>query len=128
MDDRLALFEAEPGQHGVEPVGPEDPHQIVFQRQEEFRAAGIALAAGTAAQLVVDTARFVAFGADDVEAARLVHGFRRPRSLGGLDLDHVLGLQHQLAKTLDVGLDALDLRGLLGLVGNISGLVLDPHF
>jgi len=58
MDDRLALFEAEPGQHGIEPVGAEDPHQIVFQRQEEFRAAGIALASGSAAQLVVDAARF----------------------------------------------------------------------
>ena len=36
MDDGLALFEAEPLQHAVEPVGTEDPHQIVFQRQEEF--------------------------------------------------------------------------------------------
>ena len=32
-----------------------------------------------------------------------------------------------LAKTLDVGLDALDLGGLLGLVGNTGGLVLDAH-
>ena len=29
-------LQAEPLQHAVEPVGPEDPHQIVFQRQEEF--------------------------------------------------------------------------------------------
>ena len=29
-------LQAEPRQHGIEPVGPEDPHQIVFQRQEEF--------------------------------------------------------------------------------------------
>src|SRR5260221_1572446 len=43
MDDRLALFQAEPRQHGVEPVGSEDPHQIVFQRQEELGATGIAL-------------------------------------------------------------------------------------
>ena len=26
------------------PVRPEDPHQIVFERQEELRASGVALA------------------------------------------------------------------------------------
>ena len=50
-------LQAETLQHAVETVGAEDAHQIVFQRQEEFRAAGIALTAGTAAQLVVDAAR-----------------------------------------------------------------------
>ena len=128
MDDRLAFLQAKPRQHGVEPVGAEDPHQIVFQRQEEFRAAGIALTAGTAAQLVVDAARFVAFGADDVEPARPRHGLGRLAALGRLDLDHVFRLQHEVAESFDVGLDALDLGGLLGLVGNACGLVLDPHF
>ena len=79
MDDGLALFQAEPRQHAVEPVGAEDPHQIVFQRQEEFRASGIALAAGAAAQLVVDAPRFMALGADDVEPARPGHGLGRLR-------------------------------------------------
>ena len=128
MDDGLALLQAEPRQHGIEPVGAEDPHQIVFQRQEELRAAGVALTAGAAAQLVVDAPRFMALGADDVEPAGLGHGLGRLRSLGGLDLDDVLGLQHDLAEALDVGLDALDLGGLLGLVGDIGGLLLDPHF
>jgi len=50
----FSLFQAKPRQHAVEPVGAEDPHQIVFQRQEEFRASGVALPAGAAAQLVVD--------------------------------------------------------------------------
>ena len=49
-------------------------------------------------------------------------------ALGGLDLDHVFGLQHDLAEAFDVGLDPLDLGGLLGLVGDIGGLVQDPHF
>ena len=71
-------LQAKPRQHAVEPVGAENPHQIVFQRQEEFRAAGIALAAGTAAQLVVDAPRFMALGTDDVEPAGLCDG------LGGL--------------------------------------------
>ena len=50
-------------------VGPEDPHQVVFERQVEARRARVALAAGAAAQLVVDAPRLVALGADDVQAA-----------------------------------------------------------
>ena len=69
MDDRLVLLEAEALQHRVHPLGAENPHQIVLQRQEELRPAGIALAAGAAAQLVVDAAALVSLGADDVEAA-----------------------------------------------------------
>jgi hypothetical protein len=70
----------------------------------------------------------VALGADDVEAARPGRGLRRLRALRRLDLDHVFRLQHDLAKTLDVGLDKLDLLSLLGLVGDACGLVHDPHF
>ena len=69
MDDRLVLLQAEPLQHRVHALGAEDAHQIVLQRQEELRAARIALAARAAAQLVVDAAALVALGADDVEAA-----------------------------------------------------------
>ena len=128
VDDRLALLQAETLEHAVETIGAEDPHQIVFQRQEELRAAGVALTAGTAAQLVVDAAGFVALGADDVEAAGLLHGLGGLATLGRLDLDGLLGLQHDLAEVLDVGLDLLDLPGLLGLVRDISSLLLDAHF
>ena len=69
MDDRLVLLEAELLQHAVELVGPEDAHQVVLQRQEELGMAGVALAAGAAAQLVVDAPQFVALGAEHVEAA-----------------------------------------------------------
>ena len=69
MDDRLAFLQAELLQHAVHAVGAEDAHQVVLKRQVELRAAGVALAAGTAAQLVVDAAAFVALGGDDVEAA-----------------------------------------------------------
>ncbi len=72
MDDRLAFLEAELLQHAVHAVGAEDAHQVVLERQVELRAAGIALAAGAAAQLVVDAPRFVALGADDVEPARQI--------------------------------------------------------
>ena len=47
----------------------EDAHQVVFEREIEARGAGIALAAGAAAKLVVDAAGFVPLGAEDVQAA-----------------------------------------------------------
>ena len=62
-------LQAELRQHAVHALGAEDAHQVVLERQVELRAAGIALAAGAAAQLVVDAAGFVALGAEHVEAA-----------------------------------------------------------
>src|SRR6202012_431235 len=75
---------------------------------------------------------FVAAGlvpsrADDVEAAGLDFGPGRFRTLGRLDLDGLLRLQHDGAEALDVGLDLLDLCRLLRLVGDISGLLLETH-
>ena len=69
MDDRLVLLEAEPLQHRVELVRPEDAHQIVFEREEELGMAGIALAAGAAAQLVVDAPALVPLGAEHEQPA-----------------------------------------------------------
>src|SRR5271167_2064008 len=71
MNDRLAILEAETLQHRIHPLGAEDPHQIVFQRDEEFGGAGVALAARAAAQLVVDAPALVPLAADDKEPARL---------------------------------------------------------
>ena len=83
MDDRLVLFQAERLQHAVHALRAEDAHEIVLERQEEARAARIALAAGAAAELIVDAPALMALGADDVEAA----GFERLRffsaDLGG---------------------------------------------
>ena len=45
MDDGLVLFQAERLQHAVHALRAEDAHEVVFQRQEEARAAGVALAA-----------------------------------------------------------------------------------
>ena len=103
--------------------GGEDAHQVVFQRQIETARTGIALTAGTAAQLVVDTAGFVALGADDVQSAGGEHlvltllpvrldraamllepglaGFLR----GGLDLRLQISAEH------DVGTAARHVRG-----------------
>ena len=53
-------------------LAAEDAQQIVFEREEESRGAGIALAAGASAKLIVNAARLVAFGAQNVQAA---HGY-----------------------------------------------------
>ena len=53
-------------------LGAEQPHQVVLEREVEAGGSGVALAAGAAAQLVVDAAGLVAFGAQDVEAAELL--------------------------------------------------------
>ena len=63
MPSRVSTF--------VDPLAGEDPHQVVFERQVEPAAAGVALPAGTAAKLSVDAAGLVPLGADDVQAAQL---------------------------------------------------------
>ena len=68
--DDLAFLHAGRLQPALGALGiAEDAHQVVFERQVEAARARIALAAGAAAQLVVDAARLVALGADDVQAA-----------------------------------------------------------
>ena len=48
----------------VDAVAGEQAHEVVLGGEEEARLARVALAAGAAAQLVVDAARLVALGAD----------------------------------------------------------------
>ena len=66
--DRLLLavlgLRAEAVEDLVDPVAGEQAHEVVLGGEEEARLAGVALAAGAAAQLVVDPARLVALGAD----------------------------------------------------------------
>jgi hypothetical protein len=66
--DRDVFLHPEPVHHLADPVGGEDPHQVVLEGQEEARGAGVALAARPAAELVVDAPRLVALGADDAQA------------------------------------------------------------
>ena len=71
--DGLAFLHAQPGEHVLDPLAGEDPHQVVFQREVEAAAAGIALPAAAAAELEVDAAGLVALGADDVQPAHAGH-------------------------------------------------------
>src|SRR5207244_11842256 len=67
--DRLPLLPPEALHDPLDPLGAEDAEQIVLEREVEPRRAGVPLPARPAAQLVVDPARLVALGADDVEPA-----------------------------------------------------------
>ena len=83
--DRLALLDAHPIPPLGDAIGLEDAQQVVLEGQEELARAGIALAAGAAAQLVVDAPALVALGAEDVQAAGL-HHTSRARPAHGLEL------------------------------------------
>ena len=52
-----------------DPVGAEDPEQVVLEREVEARGARVPLPSRAAAQLVVHPAGLVALRADDVEPA-----------------------------------------------------------
>src|SRR5205823_13850854 len=70
MRDDLAFLGARAIHDARDPVRAEQPHEIVFERQEKDALARIALTAGTPAQLAIDTPRLVPLGADDDEPAR----------------------------------------------------------
>src|SRR3546814_1324625 len=116
MYDRRALLQAEAAQHGVHALRPEDPHQVVFEAEIEFRGAGVALAAGTAAELIVDAAALVPLGRQHEQAAGGERGLLRLGDLGAdllrpapvfglvLHLGELLADQHVgVAAELDVG-------------------------
>ena len=69
MLDGLAFRQLEFVHDRGHAVGGEDAQQRVFQRQIKTAGTGIALTPGTTAQLVIHAARFMALGADDVQAA-----------------------------------------------------------
>ncbi|OAG65283.1 hypothetical protein BIM11_6192 [Burkholderia pseudomallei] len=71
--DRLALRHLQAVHDRAHAVAREDAQQRILERQVEARRARIALTARAAAQLIVDPARLVALGADDVQAARGLH-------------------------------------------------------
>ena len=84
--DGNAFFHPQSLHNRFDTVAGEDAHQVVFERKEETRRAGVALASRTPAELVVNPARFVTLGAEDVQSAEshhfLVLGFRRRLNLG----------------------------------------------
>ena len=72
MLELLAFFETEALHDFRHSIGrAEVAHQIVFEADVEARRARIALARATTAQLSIDPARFVPFGADNRQSAHL---------------------------------------------------------
>ena len=120
VDDRLAFLEAEALQHPVHALGAEPAHQIVLEAEEELRAAGIALAAGAAAQLVVDAPALVALGADDEQAAGVHTRWRSASTSARIAccLRAVAVFLRQLLSDAHVGIAAeLDVGAAAGHVG-----------
>ena len=56
-------------------VAAEHAHQVILQGEIKTRRARVTLTGGTTAQLVINTARFVTFRADDMQAAQFLHTF-----------------------------------------------------
>src|SRR5207302_11390831 len=71
--DGLLVVEAETGHETGDALRREDPDEVVLERVVEARRTRVALAAGSSAELVVDAARLVTLGPDDVEPAQPGH-------------------------------------------------------
>ena len=71
--DRHVLFHAQPQHEVLHALAAENAQQVVLQGEEEARTAGVALAAGASAKLVVDAPGFVPLGGHDVQAAQRDH-------------------------------------------------------
>ena len=67
MFDRLALGHFETLHDRAEALAAEDAKQRIFERKIEARRPRVTLTSGATAELIVDTPRFVALGADDME-------------------------------------------------------------
>ncbi len=118
--------------HALDHLGLEQPHQVVAEGEVEAGLTGVALTAGTTAQLVVDTTRLVPLGTEHVQAAEGLDLFLLglDRRLGPLQggrqrrrplLDVLLGVEATLAQlglgeVLGVAAE-LDVRTTAGHVG-----------
>src|SRR5271157_5514820 len=73
MRDGRTVVEADALHEALDSIRAEEAHQLVFEGEVKSRRAGVALTPGAPAQLVVNSARLVALGADDVQAAGFRH-------------------------------------------------------
>ena len=71
--DRLPLFHADSVHDGGDPLRPEDPQEVVFQREVEAGRPHVPLASRTSAELVVDPAAFVPLRPQDMETPEVGH-------------------------------------------------------
>ena len=71
MHNRLALFHAQSVEHFFQTLRAENPHQIIIQRQEKGAATRIPLPARSTTQLVINAARLVPFGGQNIKPASI---------------------------------------------------------
>ncbi len=109
--DGGVLVHAQLLHHVHDPLRAEQAHDVVLQGQVEPGLAGVALTAGTAAQLVVDAAGLVALGAQDKQAA---YGADLVRLVLDLVLILGLGLGEHLPGVQDLLVVGLGKAGGLG--------------
>ena len=69
MLNLLSLGNSQRVKHRDHPLGTEQAHQVILQRNIKSGRAGIALTAGTPAQLVIDTSGLMPLRTDDHQAA-----------------------------------------------------------
>ena len=103
VDGRI-LVDAERLHHVHDALGAEQAHDVVLHGEVEPRLAGVSLAAGAAAQLVVDPARLMPLGADDEQTARPAHELGLLVRLG---LETLVGLGVGCARGEDLGIVGL---------------------
>ena len=93
--DRLVFGDAEAAHQPFERIRRKDAHERVLERDEKLRLARVALAAGAAAQLVVDAARLVALGAEQRKVRRRSLLLRTASGVAGIaaefDVDAAAG-------------------------------------
>ena len=68
---RTAKWEPELLHYAGDSLGAEEAHELVFERDEELRGTGVALARAAAPELAVDATRLMALGTDDMESTDL---------------------------------------------------------
>ena len=116
---RLVVGDLEALDDVVDPVAGEQAHEVVLGGEVEARLAGVALAAGAAAELVVDAPRLVALGAEHVQAAEL------DDALAELDVDAAAGHVRRDRDRADLARVLDDLR-LARVLLRVQDVVLDP--
>ena len=116
---RLVVRDLEALDDPVDPVAGEQAHEVVLGGQVEARLARVALAAGAAAELVVDAPRLVPLGAEHVEAAQV------DDALAELDVDAAAGHVRRDRDRADLAGVLDDLR-LARVLLRVQDVVRDP--
>ena len=87
-------------------LAAEHTHEVVLERKVELSLTRVALTAGAAAKLVVDTTRFVALGANDSQTASRDNAIVLGTAHGGHLVADLLALEGDIGELLGGDVDA----------------------